>query len=387
MAATPGTIKVCFTTNYTGTHRVCYRLSGSSGGYTCVNKDCAGGGANCCAEITITVDNETCNTLVYEGYVQPACEDISSTANRVAFTTSFVPSPTCKRYVATCGSAGLDSVTIDDGGTAYSSAPSVSFTGGGGTGATASATIGTGFILTSSITSGGTYNVDGTYTNVDMQGSATGTGAKATVTIAGNTITILTITTPGNGYRNTDVLYPAAAAVGGATVNGQIAITTDYQKVTAITITAAGSGYTSAPTVVIAPSSGTQARATAVLGYCVAFSVTSCDGISGNPVADNWIRPGSSVNFCTAGTPPAPTNYTITQSSNCLCNCQTTKIAATGSSGSVQYRYTTCNGGLVSGTLDPTASPSSITVCAVSGSPIVKNVGAATGTITLHGAC
>ncbi len=385
MALTPGTLTITFTSEYTGCHRVCYRQN-SSGGYTCVDTTCTGGGASCSVAIAITVDNETCSNVSFDGYAQACCEDVSSLTGRIPFSATFVPSPACKRYLATCNSAALASVTVTNGGSGYASAPAISFTGGGGSGAAAHSTIGAGIILTSAIGAGGTYNVDGTYVGVDMVGSATGTGAKATVTIAGNTVTILTITTPGTGYRNTDVIYPTAAAVGGATVNATINITTDYQTVTSIVLDALGSGYTSVPTVVIAPG-GSGAAGTAVLGYCVGFAVDSCTG-TGRPVEDDMIQPGQSVDFCTAGTPPAPANYTIIQDTgNCLCNCTSTTLTATGSSGSVQFRATLCNGAVLSGTANPLGSPSSATACIVTGSLIIKNVGGAVGVITTNGAC
>lgn len=392
MALVSATLTLTFTAQYVGCHRVCYRLN-NSGGYTCVNTTCLGGGASCSVSVPITVDNETCPTVEFDGYAQACCEDVSSLTGRIPFSATFTPFPACKRYKATCGGVALASITMTDVGAGYSSAPGISFSGGGGgSGATAHANIGTGFILSSALISGGTYNVNGTYLNVPVLGSATGVGALATVTIAGNTVTIFTITTPGNGYHSTDVIRPDPAGIGGNTVNAVVNITTDYQTIKSITLDTLGSGYTVAPTVVIAPAFVTRAAtASAVLGFCPPFSasVTSCTGGAGQqPVGDGFLQPGQTVDFCTAGVPPAPTGYTVVQDTgNCLCNCTSTTITATGVSGTVLYRYTACNGAIIAGSISPTASPSSISFCAVTGSTIIANSGAATGTITVHGAC
>jgi hypothetical protein len=387
MALVPATITFTFTAQYVGCHRVCYRLN-NSGGYTCVNTTCTGGGAPCIVPIAITVDNETCPTVEFDGYAQACCEDVSSLTGRLPFSATFVPSPSCKRYLATCGSASLFSIAVTNGGSGYAAAPAISFSGGGGgAGAAAHSTIGTGFITSAAITNaGGGYVNPGTYLAVPLTGSATGAGAQATITIAGGVVTLITITNVGNGYRSTDVLSFNAAVAGGNTVNAAFSIVSDYQKVLTIVLDNVGTGYTTAPTVIIAPG-GINATATAALGYCSPFTVNSCTG-NGAPVGDNMLQPGQSVDFCTAGVPPAPANYTITQDTgSCLCNCTSTTLTATGASGNVQYRYTLCNGAIVSGSLSPTASPSSFTVCCVTGSMIIRNVSGATGTITTHGAC
>lgn len=389
MGATAGSLTINFTADYVGCHRVCYRLN-NSGGYTCVNTTCTGGGALCSVTIPITVDNETCPTVEFDGYAQACCQDVSSLVGRIPFSATFVPSPACKRYVATCNSVSLFSIVMTNVGAGYTVAPGISFTGGGGgAGAAAHANIGTGFITSSAIAGGGAGYVNpGTYLAVPLTGSATGVGAQATITIAGGVVTVLTITNVGNGYKSTDVLSFNAAVAGGNTINATFSIVTDYQKLNSITLDSLGSGYTVAPAVVIAPAfATTPATATATLGYCASFTVNSCTG-SGSPVGDNMIQPGQSVDFCTAGVPPAPANYTIAQDTgNCLCTCTSTTIAAGGSNGSVIYRYTACNGAIVSGSISSIASPSSITVCAVSGSVITSVTGGAIATVTTHGAC
>jgi hypothetical protein len=61
---------------------------------------------------------------------------------------------------------------------------------------------------------GGTLYTNGTYTNVTLTGGS-GSGAKATVVVAGNTVTTVTLTTPGNGYAVGNTLSATAASIGG----------------------------------------------------------------------------------------------------------------------------------------------------------------------------
>lgn len=392
MALVAATITVNFTSNYIGCHRVCYRIN-NSGGYTCINTTCMGSGTQCTVDIPITVDNESCPTVEFDGYAQPCCEDVSSLSGRIPFSTTFVPSPACKRYIATCNSVALASITVVNGGSGYTvpSNPSVSFSGGGGgSGATATGNVGTGFITTTSIIfiGEGSGYTPGTYSGVSILGGS-GTGAIGTFTVSGGgTVTLGSITNPGNGYVESDVLHPDAAAMGGNISDATFNVTTDYGKVISITLNIAGSGYTVVPIVTIAPSVGVQATASAVLGTCSNFAVSSCTG-QGNPTG-GILHPGESVDFCTSGTPPAPVDYTIVQDTgNCLCDCQSVTLSSSGGGieGHVFFRYTNCNGAIISVNLYSVGSPSSVTVCAVTNSILKLEVNGATGTITFNGTC
>jgi len=83
-------------------------------------------------------------------------------------------------------------------------------------------------ILTLGTITGGTAYTNGTYTAVALTGG-TGSGAIATIVVAGNTVTTVTVTNGGNYYNVGDVLSAPAASIGGtgsgfsvpiATVNG-----------------------------------------------------------------------------------------------------------------------------------------------------------------------
>jgi hypothetical protein len=94
MAPQPATITVNFTPNYTGNHRVCYRIQGSGDPYTCTIVTAP---ATSYA-IPITVDNETCDEITYEGYVQPLCQEEESEEGRIPFVVTFTPEPSCNLY-------------------------------------------------------------------------------------------------------------------------------------------------------------------------------------------------------------------------------------------------------------------------------------------------
>lgn len=82
----------------------------------------------------------------------------------------------------------VDTITITNAGTKYSVPPIVTFSGGAGSGASASAEVGSGgSIIAITITSGGTgYTSAPTVIITPASGDTTGTGAQATCTVSTN---------------------------------------------------------------------------------------------------------------------------------------------------------------------------------------------------------
>jgi hypothetical protein len=76
-------------------------------------------------------------------------------------------------------------------------------------------------ILTTTLTSGGTGYTNGSYTNIALTGG-TGTGAIASITVAGGIVTVVTITTAGSGYQVADVLSASNATIGGGSGSGLV---------------------------------------------------------------------------------------------------------------------------------------------------------------------
>lgn len=207
-------------------------------------------------------------------------------------------------------------VTLVTSGSGYTTPPIIGFTGGTGTGATATAVINivTGELTEIMVTNPGNYSVAPTgititggrgltalnvtaagtnYTQATVSVAITGgggTGAAATATVNDMTgeVTGLTITNPGTGYSSAptvtindsavtalDLTAPgtgytqatvSVAITGGGGTGATATATVDDMsgEVTSLNITNPGSGYTSAPTVTINDSaSGTGATATA----------------------------------------------------------------------------------------------------------------------------
>ena len=84
-----------------------------------------------------------------------------------------------------------------------------------------------GEIATTTIADGGTnYKVDGTYSDVVLQ-NGSGTGALATIVIAGGIVTTATVTAPGTNYVAGDTLGFSPADVGGKTIGDAFSMTVD----------------------------------------------------------------------------------------------------------------------------------------------------------------
>ena len=150
---------------------------------------------------------------------------------------------------ATISAGVVTSIAVTSGGTGYTSAPTISFTGGGGgTGATATATISAGVVTSIAVTSGGTG-----YTSAPTisftGGGGTGATATATVSVAG-VVNSIAVTSGGIGYTSA----PTVSFTGGGGGTGATATAAVSDgAITGIAVTSGGTGYTSAPTVVITP--------------------------------------------------------------------------------------------------------------------------------------
>lgn len=101
MAPVPASLVITFTSNFpAGTHTIFYRIAGSGPTYSTISVSCAthippAPAPTCTASIPITVDNESCDPVTYEGFVQAACEPEGSPYGKIPFSVTFTPSPTC----------------------------------------------------------------------------------------------------------------------------------------------------------------------------------------------------------------------------------------------------------------------------------------------------
>lgn len=105
---TPAVITVNFLGNYAGPHRICWRVQGSGNPYVCTNiVTCVGGGNPCEATINVMVETESCEDVIFEGYIQATCQPEGSPTDQVPFTVTYTPTPSCKMYILT-NSTGSD---------------------------------------------------------------------------------------------------------------------------------------------------------------------------------------------------------------------------------------------------------------------------------------
>ncbi len=141
----------------------------------------------------------------------------------------------------------------------YTTPPAISFYGGGGTGAAATASLNgvTGITL---VTAGSGYATAPTVTITPAVGD-TGTGATAVATVSGGVVTAITVTNLGSNY----LLAPTVNITGGGGTGATAQATVTMGSVGAITLTNAGSGYSKAPYVTLTGGGGTGAVARAML--------------------------------------------------------------------------------------------------------------------------
>jgi hypothetical protein len=150
-------------------------------------------------------------------------------------------------------------VTVTNGGSGYSTAPSVSFTGGGGSGAAASSTVG--YALAGvTVTNGGTGYI--TAPVVSFTGGE-GTGATATAALAflsPSPVAGITVTNAGRGYLSAPTV---SFTGGGGTGAAATATLAPAGAVRNVTLTNGGNYYTSLPLVSFTGGGGTGAVAVA----------------------------------------------------------------------------------------------------------------------------
>lgn len=185
--------------------------------------------------------------------------------------TSDVSSPSAQQTFANSigtqyGNDGVvSSVTVTNPGDntvagLYTSAPTATISGGGGTGATATSVLTTtSGIKSITINTAGTTYTNGTHPIVFTGGG--GTGAAGTATVAGGIFTAMTITNVGSGYTSVPTITVPAAGAGSGTA--AFTAVRGY-RVASVTVTAPGSGFTGVPTIAFTSGGGTGAAATVV---------------------------------------------------------------------------------------------------------------------------
>lgn len=401
MALVSATLTVNFISNYAGQHRVCWRIN-NTGAYDCTTVvTCTGGGNACSATITILVDNESCDPVEFDGYVQALCEDSGSLSGRDYFSSIFVPNPTCASYNLRCNSVGVLSAEVVNPGASYNpGSPPLAVVSGTGSGATAVAHVGNGGIKTFTITDGGSGWDSGgsaTFPNV-VANTLTGSGAGAIfdVTVTAGVITGLVLhasdVAPGVGYAVGDT-FDFTPPLGGAGGPGTTTITVDSVntgEIQYVQITAGGSGYTTPAAITIAPSPGfggspVNATATLTMANCadIPSAGTNCDDTPRDGIADMAL--GDEFILCKVGSIGSlPAGYTV-NAQGCCYSCHSYHIVKDNTGGPGVLYYTDCTTrALTVVNIDDNYDE---IICAVTGSVIVIDESGSTTTITEGAVC
>ena len=188
-------------------------------------------------------------------------------------------------------------IQVTNGGSGYSSAPSVTISGGSGTGATAHAVVVAGTVVAVILDNPGTGYQPGDVLTVTF-GTGAGTGATGHVTMTGFNVSNILINDGGNFGTpavGTSALSISGGGGSGAAANATItAIPQGGNQVSSITITNQGSGYTTPPTVTLATTGGRAPSFTAVLGTEAVATIVLDTGGSGYAVPPNVTISGGS---------------------------------------------------------------------------------------------
>jgi len=201
----------------------------------------------------------------YTVYLPVSGIDVEDARNVTGVSSLLVPQAAAAAATITGGAVSalnldtvVSSIAVTTGGS-YATVPDVTITGGGGSGASATAVMGVRTTATFAITNppGVNYTTAPTVTIVGAGGS----GATATATVAGGIVTGITVTTTGSGFTEVPAveLSPDDAGLASTAVLQASPLT-----VVAVNLLSPGTGYTSgAPITVTIPGGAVLAAATA----------------------------------------------------------------------------------------------------------------------------
>ena len=165
--------------------------------------------------------------------------------------------------------SSVRSITLTNGGSGYTTIPTVVFTGANTTIATATANLTPTTIASITVTAGGTGFTSAP--TVVFTGGG-GSGATATAAFSGGAVTTITVTNGGSGYTSVPTISFTGGGGSGATATAVLTPT----SVASLTLGGGGSGYAAAPTISFSGGGGSNAAATTTL--YVPFTCTIPDG-------------------------------------------------------------------------------------------------------------
>ena len=166
--------------------------------------------------------------------------------------------------------SSVRSITLTNGGSGYTTIPTVVFTGANTTIATATANLTPTTIASITVTAGGTGFTSAP--TVVFTGGG-GSGATATAAFSGGAVTTITITNGGSGYTSVPTISFTEGGGSGATATAVLTPT----SVASLTLGGGGTGYTASPTISFT-GGGTGTGATATASAYKPFTLTLDDG-------------------------------------------------------------------------------------------------------------
>jgi hypothetical protein len=173
-------------------------------------------------------------------------------------------------------------IVITNGGSGYSSAPTVTAYGGEGTGATFQAVIQDGSVVAVNVVTPGTGYQPIDYVQLAFSGGGSSNSAIIETTLGPRGIEAIIVTAGGTGYTSPPTVYIIDGGGTGATATAVLTGT----SVTSVTVNTPGSGYTSTPTIVFSGGGGSGASAYASVpesGVATIFIVTGGSGYGETP--------------------------------------------------------------------------------------------------------
>ena len=239
---------------------------------------------------TLTSDNSTAQWTVQQAAVDGAIDHIDVTAVGSGYSDAPAITFTGGGGSGATGTAVINSsgvitaITINNGGASYTTPPTIAISGGGGSGATASCTVSAGAVNQITVVAGGT----GYSTAPVITITGDGSNAQANVIISSGTIDKIRMTNIGTGYRNATV-----------TVTG-----------------GGGSGATGVAR--ISPKGGHGKDAVNELGGFYVMCNIKLDGTEGGdlPVGDDFRKIGLLLNPTVSGSQANATTYTKAEIDN-----------------------------------------------------------------------
>jgi len=195
---------------------------------------------------------------IFDGTISSIAINPGSYTALTAMTITIADPPTADTATATAtlrGTSITSSFTITTAGSGYTTAPIISFSGGGGRGASATAVLTTGTVTGITLVSGGSG-----YTSaptISFSGGG-GTGAVATCALTGTSISSASVTNQGWYYTTA----PFVSVTGGSGSGAFITSNIKDGKVISFNIVSGGTGYTSSPTLTLTAPVNTTATAT-----------------------------------------------------------------------------------------------------------------------------